>query len=111
MMKVNLEQFLVRTIESGEKVVPEETVLEFEVSKGPEKIILKDLTQYNLKGAQDYASFSRADLDASEEKYDDKIPAGMVISQSPAAWNRDEQRVIRLPWLFQKGKKKNHQKR
>ncbi|MDR6124227.1 serine/threonine protein kinase [Bacillus sp. SLBN-46] len=67
----------------GEKVVPEETELEFEVSKGPEKIVLKDLTQYNLKGAQDYASLVGLTLDASQEKYDDTIPAGMVISQSP----------------------------
>lgn len=67
----------------GEKVVPEETELEFEVSKGPEKIVLKDLTQYNLKGAQDYASLVGLTLDASQEKYDDNIPAGMVISQSP----------------------------
>ncbi|WP_413301371.1 Stk1 family PASTA domain-containing Ser/Thr kinase [Bacillus sp. 1P10SD] len=67
----------------GEKVVPEETELEFEVSKGPEKIVLKDLTQYNLKGAQDYAALVGLTLDASQEKYDDNIPAGMVISQSP----------------------------
>jgi eukaryotic-like serine/threonine-protein kinase len=67
----------------GEKVVPEETELEFEVSKGPEKIVLKDLTQYNLKGAQDYAGLVGLTLDASQEKYDDNIPAGMVISQSP----------------------------
>ena len=68
----------------GEKVVPEETVLEFEVSKGPEKIVLKDLTQYNLKMAQDYASLVGLTLDASEEKYDENVPAGMVISQNPA---------------------------
>jgi serine/threonine protein kinase/beta-lactam-binding protein with PASTA domain len=68
----------------GKKVVPEDTVLEFTVSKGPEKIVLKDLTQYNLKGAQDYASLVGLNLDASKQKYDDNIPAGMVVSQSPA---------------------------
>ncbi|MGG1678762.1 Stk1 family PASTA domain-containing Ser/Thr kinase [Neobacillus sp. NRS-1170] len=68
----------------GTKVVPEDTELEFEVSKGPEKIVLKDLTQYNLKGAQDYASLVGLTLDASQEQYDENIPAGMVISQSPA---------------------------
>ncbi|MEH7106814.1 Stk1 family PASTA domain-containing Ser/Thr kinase [Bacillus sp. JJ1764] len=71
--------------ETGKKVVPDDTVLEFVVSKGPEKIVLKDLTQYNLKGAQDYASLVGLNLDASQEKYDDNIPKGMVISQSPAA--------------------------
>jgi serine/threonine-protein kinase len=69
--------------ESGEEVVPEETILEFEVSKGPEKIILKDLKQSNTKGAQDYVDSVGLTLDASEEKYDDTIPAGNIISQSP----------------------------
>ncbi|MBL4952635.1 Stk1 family PASTA domain-containing Ser/Thr kinase [Neobacillus sp. OS1-32] len=67
----------------GEQVVPEDTVLEFEVSLGPEIIVLKDLTQYSLKGAQDYCSLVGLTLDASQEQYDEKVPAGMVISQSP----------------------------
>jgi eukaryotic-like serine/threonine-protein kinase len=69
--------------ESGEEIVPEDTILEFEVSKGPEKIILRDLTQSNAKGAQDYVDSVGLTLDASEEKYDDTIPAGNIISQSP----------------------------
>lgn len=67
----------------GGQVVPEDTELEFEVSKGPEKITLKDLTEYNLKGAQDYAALVGLNLDSSKEQYDEKIPAGMVISQDP----------------------------
>lgn len=69
--------------ESGEEIVPEDTILEFEVSKGPEKIILRDLTQSNVKGAQDYVDSVGLTLDATEEKYDDTIPAGNIISQSP----------------------------
>ncbi|MBY0144526.1 Stk1 family PASTA domain-containing Ser/Thr kinase [Neobacillus niacini] len=69
--------------ENGEEVVPEDTILEFEVSKGQEKIILKDLTQSNTKGAQDYVDSVGLTLDASEEKYDDTIPAGNIISQTP----------------------------
>jgi serine/threonine-protein kinase len=69
----------------GQKVVPEDTVLEFEVSKGPDKIQLKDLTQYSLKSVQDYASSVGLSLDASQQQYDDNIPVGNVISQSPAA--------------------------
>ncbi|HEY2420473.1 MAG TPA: Stk1 family PASTA domain-containing Ser/Thr kinase [Neobacillus sp.] len=68
----------------GKKIVPEDTVLEFNVSKGPEKIILKDLAQYNLKSTQDYADSVGLTLDASKQQYDDNIPAGNVISQSPA---------------------------
>jgi eukaryotic-like serine/threonine-protein kinase len=74
---------LSQTPPGGEKIIPEETVLEFEVSKGPEIIVLKDLTQYSLKGAQDYASLVGLTLDASEERFDEKIPADMVISQTP----------------------------
>jgi serine/threonine-protein kinase len=33
--------------------------------------------------AQDYASLVGITLDSSEEKYDEKVPAGMVISQTP----------------------------
>lgn len=67
----------------GEEIIPEETVLEFEVSKGPEIIELRDLTEYNLKGAEDYASLVGLTLEVSDEKYDEKIPADMVISQTP----------------------------
>jgi eukaryotic-like serine/threonine-protein kinase len=72
-----------QTPESGEKVVPEDTVLEFEVSKGPEKIVLMDLTQYSVKAAQDYAASVGLSLDASQEQYSETIPNGMIISQEP----------------------------
>jgi eukaryotic-like serine/threonine-protein kinase len=70
--------------DGGQEVVPDETVLEFEVSKGPEKIILKDLKQSNTKGAQDYVDLVGLTLDASQEEYHDTIPEGTIISQSPA---------------------------
>jgi eukaryotic-like serine/threonine-protein kinase len=70
--------------EGGQEVVPDETVLEFEVSKGPEKITLKDLKQSNTKGAQDYVDLVGLTLDASQEEYHDTIPEGTIISQSPA---------------------------
>lgn len=69
---------------AGKKVVPENTVIEFKVSKGLQKITLKDLTEYNLKGVQDYASLSGLSIDTSQQEYHDTIPAGMVISQTPA---------------------------
>lgn len=73
---------LSQTPPGGDKVVPEDTELKFEVSKGPETIILKDLTQYTLKSAEDYASLVGLKIE-TEEKYDDKVPADMVISQNP----------------------------
>jgi eukaryotic-like serine/threonine-protein kinase len=71
--------------EAGKKVVPEDTELVFDVSKGPEKITLKDLKQYSLKSVQDYADSYGLTLDASQQKYDDNIPVGNVISQNPPA--------------------------
>ena len=73
---------LSQTPPGGDEVVPEDTVLEFEVSKGPEIIVLKDLTQYTLKSAQDYTSEAGLTLD-TQEKYDEKVPADMIISQTP----------------------------
>lgn len=70
---------------AGKKVTPESTSLNFTVSKGPKKIILKDLTQYNSTAAVDYAQSFGLSIDTSQQQYNDTIPAGMVISQSPAA--------------------------
>ncbi len=53
------------------------------MSKGPEKIILKDLSQYSVKSAQDYADSAGLTLDSSQQQYNDTIPFGNVISQSP----------------------------
>lgn len=69
----------------GEEVVPEETRLEFTVSKGPKFIILKDLRDLNAKGVQDYADSVGLKVDMSKEEYHDTIPKGFVISQVPKA--------------------------
>jgi serine/threonine-protein kinase len=69
---------------AGEKVTPESTVLTFKVSKGQKKIALKDLTQYSSKAAQDYAQSEGLTFDSSQTQYSDTVPAGMVISQTPA---------------------------
>jgi serine/threonine protein kinase len=71
-----------QTPPGGELVIPEDTVIEFEVSKGPETIVLKDLTQYTLKSAEDYASLVGLNI-KKEEKFDEKVPEDMVISQTP----------------------------
>ncbi|UAC49349.1 Stk1 family PASTA domain-containing Ser/Thr kinase [Bacillus aquiflavi] len=69
---------------AGEAVVPEETILEFTVSKGTEKITLKNLTEYNRRGVSDYAESVGLLVDMSQEEYHDSIQSGLVISQSPA---------------------------
>ena len=108
-MIVNQVQSLDQNPKSGEKVVPEDTVLEFEVSKGPEKIILKDLTQSNVKGAQDYADLVGLTLDASEEKYDDTVPKGNIISQTPTP-GTEMKKGDSVSVVISKGKEEKPQK-
>lgn len=74
-----------QSIREGEEIVPEETAIEFVVSLGPEIIELKDLTEYNAKGLQEYALSVGLFIEiAEEEEYHDTIQQGLVISQSPA---------------------------
>jgi eukaryotic-like serine/threonine-protein kinase len=75
---------LEQTPEAGEEVLPEDTLIEFTVSKGPEKIILKNLTEFNAKSVQDYATSVGLTIDMSQEQYHDTIAQGLVISQNPA---------------------------
>ncbi|GIN37578.1 Stk1 family PASTA domain-containing Ser/Thr kinase [Heyndrickxia oleronia] len=65
-------------------VVPSETVLTFTVSKGLEKISLKDLRDYNEKGLRDYEESTGLVIDMSKEEYNDTVKEGLVISQYPA---------------------------
>lgn len=87
----------------GKKIVPEDTILAFEVSKGTKKILLKDLTQYSLKSVQDYVSSVGLSLDASTEQYDDNIAKGNVISQSPAQ-GTEMKRGDKVSVIISKGK-------
>ena len=69
----------------GESVIPSETVLTLTVSNGPAKVNLKDLTDYTKKALDDYAADTGLKITFGEEQYSDSVPAGQVISQSPAA--------------------------
>ncbi|GAJ38691.1 Stk1 family PASTA domain-containing Ser/Thr kinase [Saccharococcus caldoxylosilyticus] len=69
---------------AGDKVVPDETEVIFTVSLGPEQIVLKDLTGYTEKSVRDYAEDQQLQVEVKYE-YSDKVPEGLVISQTPAA--------------------------
>ncbi|WP_419888534.1 Stk1 family PASTA domain-containing Ser/Thr kinase [Neobacillus niacini] len=69
--------------EAGQEIIPDETILILEVSKGPEPIVLRDLTQYSTKGAQEYLDSVGLKFEISEEKFDELVPKGSIISQSP----------------------------
>jgi eukaryotic-like serine/threonine-protein kinase len=68
---------------AGEEVIPEETILKFIVSKGPELIQLKDLSGFNEKGVEEYAGSYGLNIDMSKEEFHETIPEGTVIRQSP----------------------------
>ncbi len=47
----------------GDEVIPDETILEFTVSKGPALIEVKDLREYNVRAVQDYAKSTGLKVD------------------------------------------------
>ncbi|WP_062105119.1 Stk1 family PASTA domain-containing Ser/Thr kinase [Bacillus niameyensis] len=65
------------------EVVPDETTISFVVSKGEEKIELKDLRGNNLKGLENYEE-STGLVIVIKEEYNDDVAEGLVISQDPA---------------------------
>lgn len=73
---------LSQNFSSGDEIVPDETTLEFTISKGPELIRLKDLSGFNEKGVEEYGETSGL-LITWKKEYHDTIPEGLVISQSP----------------------------
>lgn len=73
-----------QSFNEGDKLVPEDTELEFTVSIGPELITLKDLSGFNQKGLQEYALSVGLNIDiASEGQHHETIEKGEVISQDP----------------------------
>jgi eukaryotic-like serine/threonine-protein kinase len=68
---------------ANEKVIAEDTIIEFKVSKGPELIKLKDLTGFNQKSVEEYLESTGLKIDLSSPEYHDTIPEGTVIRQSP----------------------------
>ena len=61
-----------------------ETTITFIVSGGREEIKLIDFTGYTRPGVNDYTSSNNLELSVTEES-SEEIPAGIVISQTPAA--------------------------
>ncbi|WP_153124128.1 Stk1 family PASTA domain-containing Ser/Thr kinase [Peribacillus tepidiphilus] len=74
--------------DAGEMVVPSETDLQLIVSKGPNKVVVKNLTEYNERGLEDYEKESGLNIEIEKEEFSDKIAKGLVISQSPEPFSR-----------------------
>ena len=74
----------------GYEAIPDETTLEFTVSKGPALIDVKNLTGYNATGVQDYADSVGLLADVSQKQFSSTVPEGLVISQQPEAGTKVE---------------------
>ncbi len=74
----------------GYEAIPDETVLEFKVSKGPALIEVKDLTGYDATGVQEYAGSVGLFADVSQKQFSSTVPEGVVISQKPEAGTKLE---------------------
>lgn len=75
---------------ANSEVLPEDTVMEFTVSKGSNQVTLKDLTGYSDAGLKDYAKENGLKIEVEKEEYHNSISEGQVIKQSPAAQSKVE---------------------
>jgi len=96
-------EIIEQSLSPNTPVIPEETVLSFVVSKGEEKITLKDLRGLNSKGVESYAESSGLNIDMTNEQYSDEVPEGLVISQDPAP-NSELSKGDRVTVVISKGK-------
>ena len=85
------------------EVSPEDTVIEFKVSKGSNQITLKDLTGYSETGLKDYAAENGLKIEVEKEEYHNSISEGQVIKQSPSAQSKvDKGSTVKV--VLSKGK-------
>lgn len=74
---------LKQTPAEGEEVIPDETNLQFTVSKGPDLRTVSDLTDWNEKALRDYEKSSGFKIELTEGRTSDSIPKGNVMDQTP----------------------------
>ena len=80
MMKLRrLVPLLEQNYPEGYEAIPDETVLEFTVSKGPALIEVKNLTGYNATGVQDYAESVGLSADVSQKQFSNTVPEGLLF--------------------------------
>ncbi|MFS0782353.1 Stk1 family PASTA domain-containing Ser/Thr kinase [Bacillus sp. 1P06AnD] len=72
----------------GMDIVPSETILKLIISKGMQKIPVKNLLNYNQTGLNDYESESGFKIKVSRTEYSDTVANGQVIRQSPEAYTK-----------------------
>ena len=98
-----------QTPSGGTEIVPSETELEFTISKGADRLSLKNLTGFNEAGLNDYSNDSGIKIEVEDKVYNDSIAEGLVISQSPEPATRVEQGST-VKVVLSKGKEESPQK-
>ncbi|MFJ7830030.1 Stk1 family PASTA domain-containing Ser/Thr kinase [Peribacillus sp. NPDC046944] len=68
----------------GFEVIASETELELMVSKGADRLTLKNLTGFNETALNDYSNESGIKIAVEKKVYTDSVAEGLVISQEPA---------------------------
>lgn len=86
------------------EVVPSDTAFEFTVSKGPEQLPLKNLTEFNKAGLDDYAKEAGIKVNVKREEYNASVGFGLVISQEPSPGTKVEKGST-VNVVLSKGKK------
>ncbi|WP_297949845.1 Stk1 family PASTA domain-containing Ser/Thr kinase [uncultured Lactobacillus sp.] len=93
--KVDPDRIISQSIAAGVEVKPTQTTITLVVSRGKQArlhqkmITLKDLSNYSLKSAQDYAKEHGLTLQINQE-YSDDVEKGMVISMDPGPGTKVE---------------------
>ncbi len=75
----------------GDKVVPKQTTVIFEISVGPAKVNIKDLVGMTEEDARSYLRENNLLVDKTEANSED-VEKGLVISQSPKANSEIEEK-------------------
>ena len=78
-------KILEQTPKAGTEVIPEETIIQFKVSKGVNMIDVSDLKGYTQAALKDYEARSGLVVKVASEEYSEDVPKGSVISQTPEA--------------------------
>ncbi|WP_312859636.1 Stk1 family PASTA domain-containing Ser/Thr kinase [Peribacillus huizhouensis] len=77
-----------QNLSSEMELVPSDNVLELTVSKGPDELSLKNLTEFNQTGLNEYEIDAGITIKVVREEYHDTIGEGLVISQDPAPYTK-----------------------
>lgn len=76
-----------QTPDSGDSVIPGDTVIVFTVSEGLEQSQVSNLLGYDQASLNNYAKSSGFNVHIAKEDYSGTVPKGQVISQTPQAGN------------------------